>query len=742
MLHHARVLVLTILLSLLAALTFADSPLVLPAGETPQDWRTEPLKDLNGYFPFKPSADEKAWNMRAERVRRQMKVALGIWPEPTRTPLEAVVHGKIDKGDYTVEKVYFQSVPGYYVTGNLYRPKGFQGKRPGILCPHGHWANGRFYDAGEASVRKQIAEGGEKYEEGGRSPLQSRCVTLARLGCVVFHYDMLGYADSTQLSFELVHRFAKQRPEANSKTEWGFFSPQAESHLQSVMGLQIWSGVRALDFLETLDDVDKDRLAVTGASGGGTQTMILGAIDPRPVTIVPAVMVSTAMQGGCTCENCSLLRVGTGNVEFAALYAPKPQLLTAADDWTREIETKGFPDLVKHYELLDAPEHVALSAPLKFKHNYNYVNRAAMYKWFNKHLQLGAEEPIVEQDYERLSQAEMTVWNDEHQQPEGGFEFEKKLLAWLTEDSHKQLTALTPKNEKSLRQFKEVVGGGVDIVIGRGLPDANNIEYKQAFKNDEGSYLDMGGMLTLKVETSNEGDKQEQIPIRFLYPKDWNKQVVIWVSADGKSGVDADDEAISDLMEAGSCVIGVDLLFQGEFLSDDQSMDSTRKVENPRESAAYTFGYNHSLFARRVHDLLTVANYVKTHGLAPEEVVMVGLDEQSGPLVAAARAQARDAIDRAVIDTHGFRFGEVDDMHSVNFLPGGAKYLDLPGMLAVAAPEKLWLAGDAELGMDSVLAAAYSSAGAKENLTIYADNTRGIKGQQQLLESAVEWIVP
>ena len=498
MFHHARTLLCLLVVSATAAITLADSPRVLPEGETPDDWRLEPLKDLNGYFPFAPPADKAHWNRRAERVRRQLKVALGIWPEPTRTPLNAVVHGKIDQGDYTVEKVLFESVPGYFVTGNLYRPKGFQGRRPGILCPHGHWSQGRFYDAGEEGVKKQIAEGGEKYEEGGRSPLQSRCITLARLGCVVFHYDMLGYADSKQLSFELVHRFAKQRPEANSKTEWGFFSPQAESHLQSVMGLQIWSGIRALDFLETLDDVDKRRLAVTGASGGGTQTMILGAVDPRPVTIVPAVMVSTAMQGGCTCENASLLRVGTGNVEFAALFAPKPQLLTAADDWTREMETKGFPELVQHYELFDAVENVALSAPLKFKHNYNYVNRAAMYHWFNKHLELGAEEPIVEQDYERLSPDEMTVWNDDHPRPEGGDAFERQLLAWLTADTQKQLNALVPTDEKSLRQFKEIVGGGIDIVIGRDLPEPKHIEYKQAYKNDHGDYLEMAGLLTYK----------------------------------------------------------------------------------------------------------------------------------------------------------------------------------------------------------------------------------------------------
>src|SRR5690606_38873375 len=118
---------------------------------------------------------------------------------------------------------------------------------------------------------------------------------------------------------------------------------------------------------------DPDRVAVTGASGGGTQTFILAAIDDRVDLAFPAVMVSTAMQGGCTCENCSLLRVGTGNIEFAALFAPKPQGMTAADDWTKEMETKGFPELQRLYAMLGAEENVMLLSATQFGHNYNYV---------------------------------------------------------------------------------------------------------------------------------------------------------------------------------------------------------------------------------------------------------------------------------------------------------------------------------------------------------------------------------
>ena len=231
--------------------------------------------------------------------------------------------------------------------------------------------------------------------------------------------------------------------------------------LQSIMGLQTWNSVRALDFLLDQAEVDPSRIAITGASGGGTQTLLLAGIDPRITVSFPAVMVSTAMQGGCTCENASLLRVGTGNIEFAALFAPKPQGMTAADDWTKELATKGFPELKQHYEFLGEPKNVQLVNNTHFKHNYNYVNRSAFYAFINKHFKLGLEEPVVEEDYQRLTRDEMTVWDSQHPRPESGEEYERKLCRQLADAANKQLDALTPTDEKSLAKWRDVVGGGI-----------------------------------------------------------------------------------------------------------------------------------------------------------------------------------------------------------------------------------------------------------------------------------------
>src|SRR5512138_2922727 len=87
----------------------AAAPRVLSAGAVPNDSRLAPLKDLNGYFPFTPPKTKEEWDARADRVRRQILVAEGLWPMPTKTPLNAVIHGKIDRPEYTIEKVYFES---------------------------------------------------------------------------------------------------------------------------------------------------------------------------------------------------------------------------------------------------------------------------------------------------------------------------------------------------------------------------------------------------------------------------------------------------------------------------------------------------------------------------------------------------------------------------------------------------------------------------------------------------------
>ena len=667
---------------------FAAGPRVLPEGKLPDDSRLAPPKDLDGYFPFTPPTSKAAWAKRAERVRRQILVSQGLWPMPGREPLNAVIHGRIDRGDYTVEKVYFESAPGFFVTGNLYRPKKTSGKAPAVMFAHGHWKDARLSEATDAELRGEIATGQERFEAGGRSRFQSMCVQLARMGCVVWQWDMLSDSDAVQFSRELVHGFSRQRPEMNSAEDWGLFSPQAEAHLQSVMGLHTWNAIRSLDFLLSLPEVDESRIAITGASGGGTQTMLLAAIDPRVTLSFPAVMVSTAMQGGCTCENASLLRVHTGNVEFAGLFAPKPQGMTTANDWTKEMSTKGFPELKQLYALLGAPNNVMLQRGEHFPHNYNAVSRMAFYGWLNKHFKLGAKEPVLEQDYQPLTRAELSVWDAEHPAPKANdAEIERKLCQMWKEDADNQVAEAA----KSVVAFKAIVGGGLDIVLDGGLAEAGEVSWEMVDKSDKGGWLLMTGLLRNTTY-------REALPAVFCYPKDWNGRTVIWLSGEGKGALFAADGSlqaeVQKIVNSGATVLGLDMLYQGEFLKAGETFTKTPKVKNPREAAAYTFGYNHSVFVHRMHDVLSAVKYVKTHERPTKQLTVVALDG-AGHIAAAARAMCGTAIDRAFIDTEGYRFAKkVTDIQSPDFLPGGAKYGDVPGMLALAAPAETLAAGE------------------------------------------------
>ena len=311
------------------------------AAQQPATYRT-----LNDTFaaPTAPSLD--AWKVRAAYLREHILAAAGLMPMPEKTPLAANVFGELRRSDYLVSKVYFESLPGFFVTGNLYRPHG-DGPFPAILSPHGHWNYGRLEHTPLASV-------------------PGRAISLARQGFVVFTYDMIGYNDSRQL----VHR-AFGGPRENL---WGL----------SMAGLQLWNSIRAVDFLESLPYVKRDAIGATGASGGGTQTFLLAAVDDRIAAAAPVNMISLHMQGGCLCENIPNLRLNTNNVEIAATIAPRPLLMVSATgDWTKNTMEQEFPAMRNFYSLFGAADRVhgvRFDAP----HNYNQESREAMYAFMTR----------------------------------------------------------------------------------------------------------------------------------------------------------------------------------------------------------------------------------------------------------------------------------------------------------------------------------------------------------------------
>src|SRR5436309_3236216 len=193
-----------------------------------QEMRRAHVRTQEEGLGFQPPASRAAWGRRTHELRRQILVAAGLWPMLPKSPLRPRVYGRLERDGYTVEKVVLRTLPGFYLTGNLYRPNGSvntaaQGRRvPGVLCPYGHWEHGRFEDL-----------------------VQARGAGLARLGCVAFFYDMVGFGDRNPFG----HTFR---------------DPRMDRLGMSLTGLQLWNSLRALDFLRSLPDVDPERIGCTG----------------------------------------------------------------------------------------------------------------------------------------------------------------------------------------------------------------------------------------------------------------------------------------------------------------------------------------------------------------------------------------------------------------------------------------------------------------------------------------------
>ncbi|WP_256012312.1 DUF4974 domain-containing protein [Desertivirga xinjiangensis] len=310
--------------------------------KTPAEGR-EQLEYLSTLYDDVPS-----WEKRKSELKSCMREALRLTVLPARPKSKPIITNKRTFEGYTVENVALEVLPGVYVCGSLYQPIKPKGKIPVILNPDGHFGNGRY-----------------------RADAQYRCAMQAKMGAMAFSYDLFAWGESLLQ-----------------------FKPQ--DHRQALaQTIQFLNSERILDWMLSFKYADPKRVAISGGSGGGSQTMLVTALDDRITLSVPVVMLSSYHSGGCPCESgmgVHLCGGGTNNAEIAAMAAPRPQLaISDGKDWTQQVPKVEFPFVQKIYGFYgksDLVENTHLPAE---GHDYGVNKRYALYEFLGKHFKMNAK---------------------------------------------------------------------------------------------------------------------------------------------------------------------------------------------------------------------------------------------------------------------------------------------------------------------------------------------------------------
>ncbi len=626
--------------------------------ETDSRSRTKTLNDTD-YF-FQVPETREAWAKRSSLLRVQIMAAGGLWPMPAKSPIKSTVTAKIDRDTYTIQNIWFESRPGQIVTGSLFVPKEIQklssarkGKIPAVLCPHGHWANGRFYETPAKNIPEEIKNGAEERPEGAKYPVQARCHQLAKMGCVVFLYDMVGYADNRPIN----HRE-------------GFADARAELWSMNWFGLQTYNSVRALDFLLGMPEVDSTRIGVTGASGGGTQTFILGAIDDRPTANFSAVMVGTRMQGGCVCENASWLRVGTGNVEMAGMFAPKPMGLSGANDWTVAIEKEGYPELQRLYGMYDKGELVKAKCWPEFGHNYNQVARDFMYNWFNKHLALGIDGPIKETAFVPVPPADLMIFPKGTAIPEGILSAQE-LRAKLIQESQSSIASLRKAFALGDSKPLEAV---LDPLMDMAVGNAPTEKVLATTEEDLITLTRPGTKEFVRLKALNKGAIAAMGPIYLV----------------AVSGQEYEAFLKGKVPNAAEKFRSNRVFVIEPF---GTTPETKKRTQIGQSFAGYYWGYNRPIVAERARDIQTALAWANQKGT---KAIVAGIGSGAVPL-GLALAASPGLCDRAELDLQGFRFEDLKALEDERFLPGALRWGGMGALLARGLPKGSKVLGSADL---------------------------------------------
>jgi dienelactone hydrolase len=338
---------------------------------------------------FEGAASPAQWEAICPRLKRELYEMLGLWPVPERTPLRATLTGTVERdGPVVIEKLHFQSRPGLYVTGNLYRPKQVAGKLPAVVYVCGHSGRGR---------------------DGNKAAFQDHGMWFARNGYVALLIDTLQLGEVAG-----VHHGTY-----NLDRFWWHSAGYTPA------GVECWNGIRAIDYLVTRPEVDPARIGVTGISGGGATTFWIAAADDRVACAVPvsgmndleSYVAHRIINGHCDC----MFVYNTYRWEWttiAALIAPRPLLFANSDHdpiFPMDGNSRIIERLRRLYAMLGHPdlvgEHVSPG-----DHDYRADLRVAIFGWMNAHLK-GQPGPVKDADDPPIDGKRLRVFPEDRDLP-------------------------------------------------------------------------------------------------------------------------------------------------------------------------------------------------------------------------------------------------------------------------------------------------------------------------------------
>jgi hypothetical protein len=250
-----------------------------------------------------------------------------------------------------------------------------------------------------------------------------------------------------------------------------------------------------------------------------------------------------------------------------------------------------------------------------------------------------------------------------------------------------------------LGEAQELLGSALEVMIGRKLPPKGASSFASREQDNKGE------LLVLRGATSCGGDSVETT---FIYPKNWNHNVVLWLTLKGEESILNQSRDLSasaqKLVKRGYAVACPKLYLLGATRNPNVYAVAKRKVADTYEGfAGYHYAYNPTLFAERVRDVLTLIATIRDDQQHHARHILVAGVEGAGVIAAAATALAPGAVHQLACDTEGFRFGKLDNVWDVNFVPGAEKYGDVPAILSLCAPTRTTIAGETLLSAEGVL---------------------------------------